>query len=358
MVTVTLDSLRKEFGPTVAVEDFNLTIEEDEFVTLVGPSGCGKTTTLRIAAGLEEPTSGSIMFDDVEVTDLPPQQRDIALLFQDIALYPHMTVEENMGYGLKIAGVPKDERNERVGDVADLLQIHDLLDNKPAQLSGGQQQRVALGRSMVRDPTMFLFDEPMSDLDAKLKRELRPLFEEVTREIGCPTMYVTHDQEEAMTMSDRVAVMDDGHPAQIETPSNIYDEPNSRFVGEFMGMPSMEFFETQLSNGSGSVTFELGERSWTLPSANGLSEHVGQTVEVGIRPQDMDVTDNPSDGIPATHVLDEPLGDQTHSIFETDYGRVTVVTAPEFVGNGEDYGIVINEAKTKVFDASSGVRIG
>jgi len=359
MVHVTLENLQKEFGSVRAVDDFNLTIHDDEFVTLVGPSGCGKTTTLRMVAGLTTPTGGRIMYGDTEVTELPPQQRNIALLFQDIALYPHMTVRENMAYGLKIAGMPKTERHESVRETAELLQISELLDQKPNSLSGGQQQRVALGRSMVRDPTVFLFDEPMSDLDAKLKRELRPLFEEVTREIGCPTLYVTHDQEEAMTMSDRVAVMDDGNLEQVSPPEEIYNEPNSRFVGEFIGQPTMEFFDAEIrGTDDGNAVFEIGERSWRLPRANDLSEYVDRQVSVGVRPQDIDVVDDPTEGVPAEHVLDEPLGDQTHSFFDTEFGRITVVTAPNFRGGEEEYGLVLDTERAKVFDADSGVRVG
>jgi multiple sugar transport system ATP-binding protein len=359
MVDVRLDTLRKEFGSIVAVNDFDLTIHEDEFVTLVGPSGCGKTTTLRMVAGLETPTSGNVQFGDRDVSRLPPQQRDVALLFQDIALYPHMSVRENMAYGLKIAGVTKDTRNERVEDVAEMLQIGDLLSNKPGDLSGGQQQRVALGRSMVRDPTVFLFDEPMSDLDAKLKRELRPLFEEVTREIGCPTLYVTHDQEEAMSMSDRVAVMNEGEPVQVGSPEEVYDDPNSRFMGEFIGQPTMEFFETTLvANGDG-MAGEIGGERWELPGGNGLDEYDGRTVHVGVRPQDIDVADDPAEGIPARHLLDEPLGDRTHSFFEPDgEDRITVVTPSKFRGGEREYGLVLDTTAAKVFDAESGVRVG
>ncbi|MFC7175871.1 ABC transporter ATP-binding protein [Halosegnis marinus] len=249
-MTVTLDNVSRVFGDgsdaVVAVDGIDLTIADGEFVTLVGPSGCGKTTTLRCVSGLDTPTGGTITFGNRDVTDLPPQQRDIALLFQDIALYPHMTVRDNMAYGLKIAGESKEQRYAKVDEAAELLQITDQLDKSPASLSGGQQQRVALGRSLVRDPTVFLFDEPMSDLDAKLKRELRPIVEQVTERIGCPVLYVTHDQEEAMTLSDRVAVMNDGELEQVGPPKEVYDDPASEFVAGFIGQPTAQFFDGEV----------------------------------------------------------------------------------------------------------------
>ncbi len=356
MVNVTLKDLRKEFGDIVAVEGFNLTIHEDEFITLVGPSGCGKTTTLRMVAGLETPTSGQLLYGDQDVTDLPVQQRDIALLFQDIALYPHMTVRENMAYGLKIAGVDKETRYEKVREAAEMLQISDLLDNNPNDLSGGQQQRVALGRSIVRDPSVFLFDEPMSDLDAKLKRELRPLFEEVTREIGCPTLYVTHDQEEAMTMSDRIVVMNDGNIAQVGTPEEVYNDPDSEFVGSFMGQPTMQFFDGKVKK-NGGLTVSVGEEEFDVSGAEAVEEYAGDDIRVGVRPQDIRVEEDGEGGIPATHQLDEPLGDETHSFFETDRGRITVVTPPAFKGDGKQYRLELDAEKAKLFDSKSGLRV-
>ncbi|QLG50166.1 ABC transporter ATP-binding protein [Natrinema halophilum] len=357
MVEINVENLRKEYGSLVAVEDFDLTIEEGEFVTLVGPSGCGKTTTLRCLAGLETVTSGQVRYGDTDVTDLPPQQRGIALLFQDIALYPHMTVEENMAYPLKILGMGKEKRRDRVKDAANRLQIEDQLEKMPSELSGGQQQRVALGRSIVREPTMFLFDEPMSDLDAKLKRELRPLFAEVTQEVGCPTMYVTHDQEEAMTMSDRVAVMNDGQMEQIGPPEEVYDEPTSEFVGQFIGQPTMEFFDATVTQVNGSVTFDIEGTTYEMPADESLESYAGNDVRIGIRPQHISAKEGSNGEIPAEHVFDEPLGDQTHSLFETPLGRLTVVTSPKFRGNGGDYSLELTESQLKAFDPDSGIRI-
>ena len=344
----------------VAVDGIDLTIDDNEFVTLVGPSGCGKTTTLRCVAGLNKPTSGTITFGDREVTDLPVQERDIALLFQDIALYPHMSVRDNMAYGLKIRGFARQERYARVEEAAKLLQISDQLDKSPAELSGGQQQRVALGRSLVRDPEVFLFDEPMSDLDAKLKAELRPVIEQVTDEIGCPTLYVTHDQEEAMTMSDRVAIINDGNLEQVDPPKVVYEEPNSEFVSSFIGQPSTQFFDGQLAaqNGSTSLTISDMEFDLSMSSADlngyGDGEH---DIRVGIRPQHIRVSDDASNGIRGTHILDEPLGDETHSFFDTEFGEIIVVTDPGFEGREQEYGLVLDESFVRLFDPVSGDRV-
>jgi multiple sugar transport system ATP-binding protein len=360
---VTVQNLTKRFGDLVAVDNISFNIKPGEFMTLVGPSGCGKTTTLRMVAGLETPTDGQIRFGEYDVTDLPAQERDAALLFQNIALYPHMTVRENMAYGLKIQGVDKAERNAKVKEAAEMLQIDDLLDEKPKKLSGGQQQRVGLGRPIVRDPTVFLFDEPMSDLDAKLKRELRPLFEEVTREIGCPTLYVTHDQEEAMTMSDRIIIMNDGHIEQIGTPEEVYNDPQTGFVGGFIGQPTMQFFEGELIDIGDSVSFAIDDHTWKISDIEQGSSYINNKVRAGIRPQHIGVVTGGESGsamnlIPAEHSLDEPLGDETHSFFETDLGRITVVTAPDFRGEpDQDYHLQIKKEELKLFDAETDKRI-
>ena len=364
MLNVKLANVTKRFGSTVAVDDISFTIEPGEFMTLVGPSGCGKTTTLRMVAGLETPTEGTIHFGEHDVTRLPAQERGVALLFQNIALYPHMSVRENMAYGLKIQGVDEAERHAKVEEAAEMLQIGDLLDEKPKNLSGGQQQRVGLGRPIVRDPTVFLFDEPMSDLDAKLKRDLRPLFEEVTRDIGCPTLYVTHDQEEAMTMSDKIIVMNDGYIEQIGTPEEVYNDPKSSFVGGFIGQPTMQFFEGEVTRTNGTTSVAVDEWTWEVPDVTSVDDRVGDHVRLGIRPQHIEVvTDSNSlsadeaNLIPAEHALDEPLGDATHSFFETTLGRVTVVTDPDFRGEERDYYLRWKKERLKLFDAQTDARI-
>jgi multiple sugar transport system ATP-binding protein len=363
-MTVQLSDVTRVFGDggeeVVAVDGIDLTIDDGEFVTLVGPSGCGKTTTLRCVSGLDTPSGGTITFDDRDVTDLPPQQRDIALLFQDIALYPHMSVRDNMAYGLKIAGEPKSQRYEKVQDAAELLQITDQLDKSPASLSGGQQQRVALGRSLVRDPTVFLFDEPMSDLDAKLKRELRPVVEQVTEQIGCPVLYVTHDQEEAMTLSDRVAVMNDGNLAQVGKPKEVYDDPATEFVATFIGQPTSQLFDAEVAAGEGEDEYlvSVGEHEYAVERPNGeLDGHVGGPIRLGVRPQYIEVVE-PDAGIPATHLLDEPLGDATHSFFETEFGEVTVVTHADFEGEKAEYGLDVDPEQVMLFDPETGRQIG
>lgn len=361
-MTVHIDDMTRVFespgeGRIVAVDELSLTIEDGEFCTLVGPSGCGKTTTLRCVAGLDTPSSGTIRFDDREVTNVPPQERDIALLFQDIALYPHMSVRENMAYGLKIAGVPEKERNEKVAEAAEMLQITEQLDKSPNSLSGGQQQRVALGRSLVRDPSVFLFDEPMSDLDAKLKRELRPVVQRITDEIGCPVLYVTHDQEEAMTMSDKIAIMDGGELQQVGGPKEVYDDPENSFVGGFIGQPPMEFFDGRVVSANGTAEVVIGEHEFDLTtSVSSLESYFDQQVTVGIRPQYIHVGD-PEEGLRAEHVLDEPLGDQTHSLFETAAGEITAVTDADFDGRGETYGLTVESGRAKLFDPDSGVQL-
>jgi len=269
-----------------------------------------------------------------------------------------MSVRDNMAYGLKIKGVSREERYARVEDAAELLQITDQLGKSPADLSGGQRQRVALGRSLVRDPTVFLFDEPMSDLDAKLRRELRPVVEQVTAEIGCPVLYVTHDQEEAMTMSDRIAIMNDGEIEQVGPPKAVYQDPSTEFVGGFIGQPNAQFFDGRIEGVNGTARLAIGEFEFDLPvDSDDLDGFAGESVRVGIRPQNIGVTDDPGEGIPATHLLDEPLGDETHSFFSTEFGEVVVVTDPNFEGSGRDYGLVLDSSHANLFDANSGVRI-
>ncbi|WP_247730349.1 ABC transporter ATP-binding protein [Halovivax limisalsi] len=361
MVDISVRNMSKHFttgdGTIVAVDEIDLDVADGEFVSLVGPSGCGKTTTMRCIAGLELPTAGTIRFGDRDVTDLAPQKRDVALLFQDIALYPHMTVAENIAYGLKISGVSADERRKRAKEAAERLHISDQLDKSPADLSGGQQQRAALGRSLVRDPEVFLFDEPMSDLDAKLKRELRPVIQRITKNIGCPVIYVTHDQEEAMTLSDRVAVMNEGEIEQIDEPKALYNDPVSDFSAGFIGQPTTQFFAGTAVDGESAISVELDDGSTvetTISSAT-LDGYVDEPVKLGIRPQHISVGSD--GGIPAEHYLDEPLGDVTHSFFETPVGETIAVTDAEFEGNGGTYGLQLAPDHVQLYDPSSGVRI-
>jgi multiple sugar transport system ATP-binding protein len=283
--TIQLDSVHKEYrtvGTThVAVDDLTLDISAGSFTTLVGPSGCGKTTTLRMLAGLETPTAGRIHFDETDVTDLPPQQRNAAMVFQSIALYPHMTVRENIGYGPKVRGVPKDERNERIQEAAATLQITEQLDKMPSELSGGQQQRVALGGAFVQNPEILLLDEPMSDLDAKLKADLRVEIQRLYQELDTTVVYVTHDQTEAMTMSDQVVLLSEGELAQVDPPQTLFDRPNSEYVARFIGTPSTNVFSCEVERDDGTTIVGPGFRV-PVPD-NALTEL--DSTRLGIRPQ-------------------------------------------------------------------------
>ena len=285
---IRLDDVRKEYHTAgtshVAVDDLSLEIPEGSFTTIVGPSGCGKTTTLRMIAGLETPTSGTIHFGDRDVTDVRPQDRNAAMVFQSIALYPHMTVRENIAYGLKVAGVPKAKRDAAVDEAAETLQIREQLDKMPAELSGGQQQRVALGSAFVQDPDVLLLDEPMSDLDAKLKAELRVEVQRLHKEMDATMVYVTHDQTEAMTMSDHVLLLQEGRLAQFAPPSDLFDRPVSQYVAEFIGTPSTNTLPATVEVGGDAPTI-VGEQ-FEIPAPSDLfADHIGDSVTVGIRPQ-------------------------------------------------------------------------
>ena len=291
MAEVVLKNVRKVFDKTVvAVDDANIKIEDKEFVVLVGPSGCGKSTTLRMIAGLEEISSGEIYIDGGLVNDIPPKDRDIAMVFQNYALYPHMTVYQNMAFGLKLRKYPKNEIYTRVREAADLLGIQDLLERKPKALSGGQRQRVAVGRAIVRKPKVFLFDEPLSNLDAKLRVQMRAEISKLHSRLEATMIYVTHDQVEAMTMGNRIVVMKDGLIQQIDTPLSLYDNPINQFVAGFIGSPSMNFISGQLiSDGNGALAFDEGNIQIQLPHSykEALSNHLGKPITFGIRPEDI-----------------------------------------------------------------------
>jgi multiple sugar transport system ATP-binding protein len=289
---IVLDSVRKEFpGGVVAVHDLTLEVEPGEFLVLVGPSGCGKSTTLRMVAGLEAVTRGRIHIGGRDVTGLPPRERDVAMVFQNYALYAHMSVRDNIGFGLKMAGMARKEIRRRVGDAAVILGLVDLLDRKPKQLSGGQRQRVAMGRAIVREPSAFLMDEPLSNLDAKLRVEMRGEVVGVQRRIAAPTLYVTHDQVEAMTMGDRVAILRHGVLEQLGTPDEIYDDPAGLFVASFVGSPSMNLFRARLDAGDGRCFASFAECRLLVPeqafaARRRLGDYLGSEIVLGIRPED------------------------------------------------------------------------
>jgi multiple sugar transport system ATP-binding protein len=276
----------------VAVNDLNLEIREGEFVVLVGPSGCGKTTALRMLAGLEEISDGEIRIGGKVVNDLPPRERDIAMVFQNYALYPHKTVYENLAFGLRMRKVPKDEQKRRVEEIARVLVLADMLKRRPAQLSGGQRQRVAMGRAIVREPKAFLMDEPLSNLDAKLRVQMRAEIARIQQALRVTTVYVTHDQVEAMTMGHRVAVMRDGVLQQVDTPQHLYDAPTNLFVASFVGSPAMNLFEATIVQENGRISCRIGQMELELPSdvvaqRPAVAEYDGRSIAIGIRPEDV-----------------------------------------------------------------------
>lgn len=287
MASITLKNVKKVYaGDVTAVHDFNLEIQDKEFIILVGPSGCGKSTTLRMIAGLEEISSGDLYIGDRRVNDVPPKDRDISMVFQNYALYPHMTVYKNMAFGLSLRKVDKAVIDEKVRWAAKALDIEHLLDRKPKALSGGQRQRVALGRAMVRDPAVFLLDEPLSNLDAKLRTQMRTEITKLHQQLGTTFVYVTHDQIEAMTMGDRIVVMKDGFIQQVDTPQNLYDAPCNIFVAGFIGSPQMNFFDSVLEQSGGGYAVKLAGQAVPLPkSKEGLTPYLGREIVAGIRPE-------------------------------------------------------------------------
>jgi multiple sugar transport system ATP-binding protein len=289
MASVTYDHVTKRFGEVVAVNDMDIEIADKEFLVLVGPSGCGKTTALRLLAGLEEITDGSIRIGERVVNDVAPKDRDIAMVFQSYALYPHMSVFDNMAFGLKLRKTPKSDINRRVQDAAEILGIETLLDRKPRQLSGGQRQRVAVGRAIVREPKVFLFDEPLSNLDAKLRVQTRAEISKLHQRLQTTFIYVTHDQVEAMTMASRIAVMKDGLLQQVDTPQNLYDFPSNVFVAGFIGSPAMNFFNARLERADGNLIVDTDAFQVRVPGAKveQYAPYTGKQVIFGIRPDDI-----------------------------------------------------------------------
>jgi multiple sugar transport system ATP-binding protein len=289
MASVTFEHVTKAYGSVIAVNDLNLHIADQEFLVFVGPSGCGKTTSLRMLAGLEDITSGNIYIGERLVNDVPPKDRDIAMVFQSYALYPHMDVSRNMSFSLKLRKTQNKEISERVQQAAQVLGIEQLLNRKPGQLSGGQRQRVAVGRAIVREPQVFLFDEPLSNLDAKLRVQTRAEIIKLHKQLGATFVYVTHDQTEAMTMGTRIAVMKDGVLQQVDTPQTLYDRPGNQFVAGFIGSPSMNFFEMQLSrSGSDLIAYSESLRLRLPPDRHtALAGFIGKSIVVGVRPEDV-----------------------------------------------------------------------
>ena len=329
MADVVLADVNKEYSNGfVAVSDLNLEINEGEFLVMVGPSGCGKSTTLRMIAGLEDITSGTLKIGDRVVNTLAPKDRDIAMVFQNYALYPHMNVYDNIAFSLKLAQRPRAEIKERVHEAARILELESQLDKRPAQLSGGQRQRVAMGRAIVRRPRVFLLDEPLSNLDAKLRVQMRAEITELQREVGVTTFYVTHDQVEAMTMADRVAVISGGILQQVDSPMKLFNEPDNIFVAAFIGSPSMNLMEAVVSRDDSGLSMQLGSQRLAVPESvlgqrPGLERYLGATVAVGLRPKDLEdaaiVADHPADQRLRAQVSHtEALGYEVIAYFEVD----------------------------------------
>ncbi|MCZ7591851.1 MAG: sn-glycerol-3-phosphate ABC transporter ATP-binding protein UgpC [Kiritimatiellae bacterium] len=366
MAKVVLENVWKIYpGNVTAVHDANLVIEDQEFVVLVGPSGCGKSTTLRMVAGLEEISKGSIFIDGKKVNDVPPKNRDIAMVFQNYALYPHMTVYKNMAFGLKLRRYPKTEIDARVREAADILGIQQLLERKPKELSGGQRQRVAVGRAIVRKPKAFLFDEPLSNLDAKMRVQMRAEISKLHSRLSSTMIYVTHDQVEAMTMGDRIVVMKDGFIQQVAPPLELYNQPANQFVAGFIGSPPMNFFNGRLEQKAGALWFSEGKFSVRVDDQHAarLQGYVGKDIVFGIRPEDVEeisaVTNpNPSHVARARIEVVEPMGAETYLYMNTGTNAfiARVNSSAKMVVN-QELQLVFTMSKSHFFDSASGVTL-
>jgi multiple sugar transport system ATP-binding protein len=359
MARVAMRSLNKKYDEVHAVIDVNLDIHDQEFVVLVGPSGCGKTTTLRMVAGLESITSGHISIDEKVVNELPPMDRDIAMVFQNYALYPHMSVYDNMAFGLKMRRFDKGEIAKRVQEAADILGIGQLLKRKPRQLSGGQRQRVALGRAIVRHPQVFLFDEPLSNLDAKLRVQMRVELKKLHERLGTTAIYVTHDQVEAMTLGDRVVVMRDGRVQQVGDPMELYNEPANRFVAGFIGSPSMNFAEVRIAGGNGSIWAEAEGMRLKVPAPlrARLARYAGKGATLGVRPEDLHIAgaaDPDELCFDAAVEVIERLGSEI--LLDVAVGPHTMVASVEPTATAkvhEKLRLAINPSRVHFFDTES-----
>jgi multiple sugar transport system ATP-binding protein len=351
MASVSFQHIQKSFGPVKVIHGIDFTIGDGEFVVLVGPSGCGKSTLLRMLAGLEEITGGEILIDGKVVNDLESKDRDIAMVFQSYALYPHMTVRDNMGFSLRLRKADKATTDERVANAARILNLGALLDRYPRELSGGQRQRVAMGRAIVRDPKVFLFDEPLSNLDAKLRVAMRAEIKALHQRLKTTTVYVTHDQIEAMTMADRIVVMHDGIVEQIGTPLELFDRPGNLFVAQFIGSPAMNVFEGTVRGG---MVEALGAR-WPLPDAVARTAD-GKTVHYGIRPTDVELA---ASGVPAKVVVVEPTGAETELLLDVGGQQLIVVMHGRTDARPDStVHLAIDAAKAHAFDSASGKRLG
>jgi len=364
MASVTLQELSKRFDKVTAVNQINLEIPDKEFVVFVGPSGCGKTTTLRMIAGLEETSDGTILIGERVVNDVPPKDRNIAMVFQNYALYPHMDVYKNMAFGLKLRRTPKPEIDRRVREASRILGIEELLDRKPRQLSGGQRQRVAVGRAIVRQPEVFLFDEPLSNLDAKLRVQMRSELIKLHYQLEATMIYVTHDQVEAMTMGDRIVIMNNGEIQQVGAPMEVYDQPINMFVAGFIGSPAMNFFQGKLTAQNSDLFVDLGKFTMKLPKSqiNRFGNHVNQRVVFGIRPENIsdreEAGEHQQERVPAMVNVVEPLGSEV--IVELSAGDHTFVGRLDPTTTARpmhEMAVYFDMGRFHLFDAETGVNL-
>ncbi|WP_420406168.1 ABC transporter ATP-binding protein [Nisaea sp.] len=360
MATIELRAVRKSYGETQVVHGLDATFEPGEFVVIVGPSGCGKSTLLRMIAGLEAITGGEIAIGDTVVNDLAPKERDVAMVFQNYALYPHMSVFDNMAYSLKLAKVPKPEIRERVDNTAGILGLGELLHRRPNQLSGGQRQRVAMGRAIVREPKVFLFDEPLSNLDATLRVQMRVEIKQLHRELGATSVFVTHDQVEAMTMADRLVVMNAGLVEQVGRPVDVYNRPATRFVASFIGSPAMNFVKGRLEKHTEGYAVRLKDGT-RIETGAVAGERDGEKVSLGLRPEHLrPVTDGTAGRLSGRIALIEELGASRLVHLETPNGRMVSNVAVEESGDwriGDEIGLVVAPKHTHLFDRETGRRL-
>ena len=368
MASLSLQHINKTYpNGFQAVKDFNLEIEDKEFIIFVGPSGCGKSTTLRMIAGLEDISGCTLKIGDKVMNDVEPKDRDIAMVFQNYALYPHMTVYDNMAFGLKLRKVPKDQIDKAVREAARILDLEKLLDRKPKALSGGQRQRVAMGRAIVRNPKVFLMDEPLSNLDAKLRVQMRIEISKIHQRLGATIIYVTHDQTEAMTLGTRIVVMKDGVVQQVDTPQHLYEQPGNLFVAGFMGSPQMNFLDAQIAEKGGDLIAKVGEYDIVIPAAKAKvlkdGGYVGKTVVLGIRPEDihdsqMFIEASPSVPMTSTVKVYELLGAEVFLYFDVNGTQVTARVDPRTNSKtGDTIKFAFDMEKSHFFDKETELTI-
>lgn len=362
MASISLKNIYKVFDDgTTAVNDFNLDIDDKEFIILVGPSGCGKSTTLRMIAGLESISKGELKIGDRVVNDIAPKDRDIAMVFQSYALYPHKSVYKNMSFGLELRNMQKDEIDRRVRDAAKILDIEHLLKRKPRALSGGQRQRVALGRAMVRSPSVFLLDEPLSNLDAKLRTTMRTEIKKLHQRLGTTFIYVTHDQTEAMTMGDRIVVMKDGVVQQVDTPQNLYNHPFNMFVAGFIGSPQMNFLDAEVQTKNQKIILKLKRNEIDVTEAfkdiKAVYEYAGKTVKMGIRPEDLSVSDSGRKNVISAELeVNELMGSETYLYLNYSDEKI-IARVPSGEYEEGSLNLKLNPEKIHLFDPNTTVSI-